>query len=157
MLQNNRRLSDTYWLNVNDTSFPYVGVIEHTNLEGPEQYGGKHIVYLSKYLDQNAPLYRMPDHQVYEHSLPYLQEMFPGFEHDWVDDYRVWRADYAQPVVTPGYASRMPPVRTELPGLFMASMAQVFPEDRGTNYAIRDGRRAAQIVAESLARSGEQE
>jgi hypothetical protein len=25
-------------------------------------------------------------------------------------------------------------------------MAQVYPEDRGTNYAIRDGRRVAQMV-----------
>lgn len=35
VLENNRRLSDTYWLNVNDPSFPYVGVIEHTNMDSP--------------------------------------------------------------------------------------------------------------------------
>jgi len=31
-------------------------------------------------------------------------------------------------------------------------MAQVYPEDRGTNYAIRDGRAAARLVADRLAR-----
>jgi len=41
-------LSDTYWLNVNDASFPFVGLIEHTNFEPPDSYGGRHIVYLSK-------------------------------------------------------------------------------------------------------------
>jgi hypothetical protein len=31
-------------------------------------------------------------------------------------------------------------------GAIIASMAQVYPEDRGTNYAIRDGRRAAALI-----------
>jgi len=39
-----------------------------------------------------------------------------------------------------------PPVR----GLLVASMAQVYPEDRGTNYAIRDGRAAARMCLYQL-------
>ena len=33
VLELDRSLSDTYWLNVNDPGFPFVGVIEHTNFE----------------------------------------------------------------------------------------------------------------------------
>ena len=50
VLELDRSLSGTYWLNVNDPGFPFVGVIEHTNFERPATYGGRHIVYLSKYL-----------------------------------------------------------------------------------------------------------
>ncbi len=57
VLELRHSLSDTYWLNVNDPSFPYVGIIEHTNFESPESYGGSHIVYLSKYLPASDPLY----------------------------------------------------------------------------------------------------
>ncbi|MFI9328344.1 NAD(P)/FAD-dependent oxidoreductase [Kitasatospora sp. NPDC052868] len=150
VLENNRKLSDTYWLNVNDPSFPYVGVIEHTNLDDPSRYGGRHIVYLSKYLPADAELYRMTDEQVFEFSLPHLRRMFPGFDRGWVDRYHVWRAEYAQPVVTPGYTRTMPPLQSRIPGVYLAGMAQVFPEDRGTNYAVRGGRQAALLMAEQL-------
>ena len=39
---------------------------------------------------------------------------------------------------------------TPVPGVFIASMAQVYPEDRGTNYAIRDGRKVACMVDQWL-------
>jgi hypothetical protein len=41
-------------------------------------------------------------------------------------------------------------METPVPNLFLATMAQVYPEDRGTNYAIREGRRVARLVAERL-------
>ena len=49
VLELDRSLSDTYWLNVNDPSFPFVGIIEHTNFEPTSSYNGRHIAYLSKY------------------------------------------------------------------------------------------------------------
>ncbi|MEV5957084.1 NAD(P)/FAD-dependent oxidoreductase [Streptomyces sp. NPDC051987] len=150
VLENNRRLSDTYWLNVNDPSFPYVGVIEHTNMDAPENYAGRHLVYLSKYLPADAELYRMSDAEVFAYSLPHLRRMFPGFDRSWVEDFHVWRAEYAQPVITPYYTRDMPALRTEVSGLYVASMAQVFPEDRGTNYAVREGRRAGRLIADRL-------
>ncbi|MFE1834052.1 NAD(P)/FAD-dependent oxidoreductase [Streptomyces sviceus] len=150
VLENNRRLSDTYWLNVNDPSFPYVGVIEHTNMDSPGRYGNRHVVYLSKYLPADAELYRMSDEEVFTYSLPHLRRMFPGFDRSWVDDYHVWRAEYAQPVITPNYSRIMPPARTGVHGLYLASMAQVFPEDRGTNHAVREARRTAHLMADRL-------
>ncbi|WP_380282324.1 NAD(P)/FAD-dependent oxidoreductase [Kitasatospora purpeofusca] len=150
VLENRRALSDTYWLNVTDPAFPYVGVIEHTNLDTPEHYGGRHLVYLSKYLPVDAELYRMSDEEVYRHSLPHLRRMFPGFQEDWVHRYHVWRAEHAQPVITPDYSRRVPEVECAVPGLYMSSMAQVFPEDRGTNYAVRHGRSAGRLIADRI-------
>lgn len=154
VLENNRKLSDTYWLNVNDPDFPYVGVIEHTNLDSPERYGGKHVVYLSKYLPTDAPLYRMSDDEVFEYSLPHIKRMFPDFDRSWVERYHVWHADHAQPVITPHYTRVMPPVESGVRGLYLSGMAQVFPEDRGTNYAVRGGRRAGRLVADRHASTG---
>lgn len=150
VLELDRSLSDTYWLNVNDPGFPFVGVIEHTNFEPPESYAGRHIVYLSKYLPASDELYRMADDEVVRFCLEHLQRMFPAVSRDWVLGAHVWRAPYAQPVVERNYGRLIPPLQTPLPGFYLSTMAQVYPEDRGTNYAIREGRRAALAIAESL-------
>ena len=45
-------------------------------------------------------------------------------------------ARFAQPIVTPGSRSTIPPFETPVPNLFIASMFQVYPHDRGQNYSI---------------------
>lgn len=151
VLELDRPLGSTYWTNVNDPGFPYVGVIEHTNFEDAATYGGRHIVYLSKYLPETDALYAMADEEVMAFSVPHLQRMFPAFRRDWVQDFHVWRARWAQPVVERHYSALIPPDQP-LPGLHLASMAQIYPEDRGTNHAVREGRKVAARVLESLDR-----
>jgi protoporphyrinogen oxidase len=151
VLELDRALGSTYWTNVNDPGFPYVGVIEHTNFENAASYGGRHIVYLSKYLPETDALYRMTDDQVLQFSVPHLQRMFPAFRRDWVQRFHVWRAPWAQPVVERHYSTLIPPLQGLLPGLYLASMAQIYPEDRGTNHAVREGRRIAALVRDGAA------
>lgn len=143
VLRLDRSLSSTYWLNVNDPSFPYVGVIEHTNFQSADDYDGDHIVYLSKYLPHTDQLYQMSDDEVLEFSIPYLQRMFPEFSHAWIRNHHVWRARWSQPVVGKHYSRLIPTIDGPKPGLHICSMAQIYPEDRGTNYAIREGRKMA--------------
>ena len=150
VLELDRSLSDTYWLNVNDPGFPFVGVIEHTNFEPASTYGGRHIVYLSKYLPESAELYRMPDERVIEYCIPHLERMFPAFDRRWVLGAHVWRARYSQPIVGRHYSRMIPSTTTPIAGLYLSTMAQIYPEDRGTNYAIRDGRRVGRMVAAAI-------
>ena len=150
VLELDRSLSETYWLNVNDPAFPFVGVIEHTNFEPPATYGGKHIVYLSKYLPESEPLFQMAEKEMVEFTIPHLKRMFPQFSRKWILNAHIWRARYSQPVVERHYSRLIPSYVTPLRGLYLASMAQVYPEDRGTNYAVRDGKRVAELVADAL-------
>jgi protoporphyrinogen oxidase len=151
VLELDRSLSETYWLNVGDPSFPFVGIIEHTNFEPPESYGGKHIVYLSKYLPAEDRLYHMSKDELLEFSLPHIKRMFPEFDHSWIVGHHVWRADYAQPIMERHYSKIMPGMETPLTNLFISTMAQVYPEDRGTNYAIREGRTVADLILKRAA------
>ena len=154
VLELDRSLSDIYWLNVNDPDFPFVGVIEHTNFEPASSYGGRHIAYLSKYLPETDPFYRMADGEAIGFALGHLRRMFPRLADDQVLAAHIWRARYAQPVVECGYRRLIPDVRTPLAGLFLATMAQIYPEDRGTNYAVRQGRDAARTCMEALSVTG---
>lgn len=140
VLELDRPLSKTYWLNVNDPDFPFVGVIEHTNFESSATYDGKHIVYLSKYLPHTDRLYAMNADELLEFSLPYLNRMFPEFKREWVLSHHLWKARWSQPVVEKHYSKLIPSENGPQDGLYICSMAQIYPEDRGTNYAIRQGR-----------------
>jgi protoporphyrinogen oxidase len=144
-------LSDTYWLNVNDPGFPFVGVIEHTNFDTPDHYKDTHIAFLSRYLAVEDPVWAYSDDQYLEFALGHLKRMFPEMERSWLVEYRVWRAEYAQPVTERGYSQYVPGTQTPFENATIATMAQIYPEDRGTNYAIRDGRAAAAHLAERLA------
>lgn len=140
VLELDRSLSKTYWLNVNDPNFPFVGVIEHTNFERAETYGGNHIVYLSKYLPHTDLMYSMTADELLDYSIPYLQKMFPKMERNWIRRHHLWRSRWSQPVVEKHYSSLIPVEDGPKDGFHICSMAQIYPEDRGTNYAIRSGK-----------------
>ena len=150
VLELDESLSKTYWLNVNDPTFPFVGVIEHTNFEQPETYGGRHIVYLSKYLPHTNKLYSMTADQFLEYAIPYLQKMFPSFNKSLVHKHHLWKARWSQPVVEKYYGSLIPSEDGPVEGMHLCSMAQIYPEDRGTNYAIREGRRIGVRISELI-------
>jgi protoporphyrinogen oxidase len=150
LLRLREKLSDTYWLNIGDDRMPFTGIIEHTNLIGPEHYGGSHLVYLGKYLDWDHPFVTMTDEQLLDEFEPKLQLINPEFDRSWIEQKWVFRARAAQPVVTLHYGEQIPPHRTPIPGLYVANMVQIYPEDRGTNYAVDLGNRIASIVADDL-------
>jgi protoporphyrinogen oxidase len=144
----NRSLSSTYWLNINDASIPFVAVVEHTNMQRPEEYGGQHLAYLSRYMDATDPYYAMSAEELFQAYLPHLKTIYPEFSPDWVEGLYSWRERHTQPVVGLHYSDLRPPFRTPVDGLWLCCMAQIYPEDRGMNYAVAYGQKvAAEIVA----------
>ncbi|MGI8824058.1 MAG: NAD(P)/FAD-dependent oxidoreductase [Chloroflexota bacterium] len=131
-----RPLTDVYWLNICDPGFPFVGLFEHTNYMPVEDYGGRHIVYLGNYLPMDDPLFGMNEQQVLERFLPALRRVNPDFLESWVTDHWMFKAPFAQPIVTLGYADRLPPHETPLKHFLVANMSQVYPQDRGQSYSI---------------------
>jgi len=150
VLELDRSLSDTYWMNVSDPGFPFVGVIEHTNFEPPASYGGSHIVYLSKYLPTDTDMFGYDRDEMLSFAVPYLSKMFPEFERSWVKDAHLFKSEFTQPIVRPGYSDLIPSLRTPIDGVYLSTMSQIYPEDRGTNYAVRQGLEAAKAISKDL-------
>lgn len=150
VLRLNRSLSDTYWLNVNDPGFPFVGVIEHTNFDPPENYKGSHIAFLSKYLSVKDPVWNYSESEYADFAVEHLSRMFPDLDRSWIVEYRMWRSPYAQPVTERGYSTYVPGRETPFENAFISTMAQVYPEDRGTNYAIREAIETSKIIMANL-------
>ena len=80
VLELTRSLSELYWMNVNDPEFPFVGVIEHTNLDQADPSGRRHVVYFSRYLPASDPMFGAPDDHIIRLTMPHIQRMFPEFD-----------------------------------------------------------------------------
>ncbi len=148
LLELDRPFSGFYWTNVADRELPFVGLIEHTNFVEPERYDGRRFLYVANYLEHGHELLGLDADALLERYLPGLRRVNSAFDGSWVVDRWLHREPAAQPIVTVGYHERIPPLRTPAAGLVLANTTQVYPEDRGTNYAVRLGDQAARAVLE---------
>lgn len=139
-----KELSPYYWTTVCD-ELPFVVVVGHTNMVGTRNYGGS-VLYLSRYLDVADPLWTQPDSEIFQLFAQGLGLMYDTFSQQDVIDWRLRRIRYAQPVISRFYTAGMPAMDTPDPGVKLAGMAQIYPEDRGMNYAVRLGNQSAQSI-----------
>ena len=150
VLKLNKRLSDTYWVNITDTTCPFVGVIEQTNLLSEQEYAGFHMAYLSRYMDVSDPIYSMDAEELFQLYLPYMKKIFPAFDANWVVEKYLWREPHAQAVVSVGYGKKIPKTRSPVKGLYLTTMAQIFPEDRQMSNGVKFAKKAARMILEDF-------
>ena len=140
------RLSEEgiYWHNMSkEAGFPFLSLVEHTNFISPEYFGGEHIVYVGDYLDVDHEYFQLTQDELLEQFLPSLARMNPDFNAEWIRKTWLFRSKYAQPIPPLNHSTSIPNIQTPIPGLWFASMSQVYPWDRGTNFAVEIARRAA--------------
>ncbi|MER5390147.1 NAD(P)/FAD-dependent oxidoreductase [Saccharopolyspora sp. NPDC002686] len=136
ILECDRSVIPHYWLNVNDTAFPFLAVVEQTNMVDPSEYGGRHIVYVGNYVPRDDWRFTTDPAELLERYVPWLRKLNPDFDRSWIQNWHFSKAPFAQPIVTPRYRSLIPGHRTKMPGVTLATMSQIYPQDRGQSYAI---------------------
>ena len=136
-----------YWFNVpKDEGYPFLALVEHTNFVPKENFGGDHIVYAGDYLEMGHEYFSMSDDELLARFIPAFQKFNPEFSRDWVKKIWVHKTNYAQPVPLVNHSKNIPEIQTPIEGLYFASMSQVYPWDRGTNFAVEIGRKAARMM-----------
>ncbi|OGG20685.1 hypothetical protein A3D03_00045 [Candidatus Gottesmanbacteria bacterium RIFCSPHIGHO2_02_FULL_40_13] len=140
-------LPSTYWLNINTPGFPFIGVIQHTNLMNPKFYGGNHLAWVANYLPYDHPYLQMSKEEVFNIYLPYLQKINPYFNLT-LNALRLelFTGPFAQPVFKTNYSRQKPDFITPVKNVYLANMDMVYPWDRGTNYAIELGVKIANLI-----------
>jgi len=149
VLSLHRQLSEQgyYWFNLpKDEGYPFLALVEHTNFISPDKFGGDHIVYAGDYLEPGHKYFSLSDQQLLERFIPSFKRLNPQFEPEWIRKTWVFRTNYAQPVPLLNHSRNIPAIQTPIEGLYFASMSQVYPWDRGTNFAVEIGRRAARLI-----------
>ncbi|HEU5288500.1 MAG TPA: hypothetical protein VFV20_08865, partial [Candidatus Limnocylindria bacterium] len=149
LLELRHQYSDTYWINVADTSVPFLGLVEHTNLVPAERYPARYL-YVSNYVHRDDPLSRLDGEALLRHYLHALRLMNPRFDERHVLRHWSFREEAAQPVPRVGNRHRLLPYASPRRGLYLANTTQIYPEDRGTNYSVRLGRDVAEEIARDV-------
>ncbi len=140
----------TYWLNVNDETFPFMMVAEHTNFIDKKYYNNKHIIWVGKYLDYDDKLWQLSEDKFLEMIIPCLKKINPRFERSWINRSFFTRFTNAQPILPLNYSKMIPPIETPIKNLFIANMNHIYPWDRGTNQALWLGEKVANILKNNV-------
>ena len=136
-----------YWFNLpKGEDFPFLALVEHTNFVSPEHFGGDHILYAGDYLEPGHEYFSLSDDELLERFIPAFKRINPEFAPDWVKKVWAFKTNYAQPVPLVDHSKNIPSIETPVEGLYFASMSQVYPWDRGTNFAVEIGRKAARLM-----------
>lgn len=139
-------ISPYYWHNINDLELPFLVFINHTKLIDKSNYGGKFIYYVATYVPHDHELFVNDDTQLEKVWFKGLKKVFPDFDKTKVHEKHFFRFANAQHIVSNGYQKLIPSAKTPLKNVYLSNFSQIYPEDRGTNYAVREGNRIASLI-----------
>lgn len=135
----------TYWLNVCDRKNPIMAIVEHTNYMDKAHYDNEHIVYLGNYLAPNSEQFQMKKSELLKKFDPYLRKINAEYYKNLIG-YELFKAPFAQPIIPTNYSRMIPDMKTPLKNVYLANIEQVYPWDRGTNYAVELGEKVVELV-----------
>ena len=142
--------SKYYWLNIGDKNIPFGGIIEHTNFINKSNYNNNNIIYISNYMTENNKLYNCSKEELFNTYIKYLNKVNPKFSEKNVKEYYVFDEKYAQPIIECNYSKYIMSKKLEKEKIYICTMPQIYPEDRGMNYAIKLGKEISNKIIEEV-------
>lgn len=139
-------LQNIYWLSITDKTFPFLAVVQHTNFMDKKHYGGNHLAYIGNYLPPDHPYLSLTKEQLLKKFIPFIKKLSPLNSTLKTLNSYLFIGPFAQPVHQIHYSQKAPKFETPIPGVYLANMDSIYPWDRGTNYAVKLGQRAARAM-----------
>ncbi len=144
-------LKDTYWLSLCTETIPGLVLVQHTNYMDKEKYNGHHLLYIGNYIDDGDRLLSMSAEETLALYMPHLQKLHPSpFQ---IHKIYHFKAPYAQPIFDATFIQNRPDFVTSTPGFIIANLDMTYPYDRGTNYAVQLGNKAARMILTGVIRN----
>lgn len=136
-------LSKYYWHNINDLNSPFLAFIQHTNLVRKKNYKNEYVYYLGSYIPHGHKYFSAKDSEIYKEFFDYLKKIFPKFDQKQITSKLVFKFKNAQHVVTTDYKI---PKQKIGKNIYKVNFSQIYPEDRGMNYAVREAEKVMKNI-----------
>lgn len=153
IFKSTQKISNTYWHNINDVASPFLVFINHTELVHKRFYGGYYVYYIAGYYPISHEYFAMKDNDLEKLWFDGLKRVFPKFEQSSISQKWLWKFPHAQHVVDIGYKDKIPKHKTPIKKVYLSNFSQIYPEDRGTNFAVREGIKIAELVIKDIYKS----
>ncbi|HVT01451.1 MAG TPA: FAD-dependent oxidoreductase [Patescibacteria group bacterium] len=135
----------TYWLSMSEIKSPILAIVEHTNFMESKNYNNEHIVYFGNYMPATDPRFNMNEKQILKLYKPWLKKINRDFEAN-IISMKIFKAFFAQPIITTNHSKKIPGMITPLKNVYLSNIQQVYPWDRGTNYAVELGKKVSELI-----------
>ncbi len=136
-----QNLSKYYWHNINDEKAPFVAFIQQTNMI--DDYGS-HVYYMGGYYPQDHKYFKVKDEIIYQEFFEYLKKIFKEFEAKEIEKRWIFKFPYAQHMPRFAGSSNNQIPRSKY--IIHMNFAQIYPQDRGINYAVKQSRELASLL-----------
>jgi protoporphyrinogen oxidase len=118
-------VSPYYVTNITDAWVPFTGIIEMSALVDKRNFGGKALIYLPKYLDQDDSLFEAPDEDIKKLFLSSILQMYPQLSKGDVKFIGVARAKRVLALPTLNYSEQLPDIKTSMPGVYILNASHI--------------------------------
>jgi len=148
-------LDKTYWLNICAKKIPFMILAQHTNFADKKNYGEKHLAYVGWYVDGDSQLLKMSKEEILKLIKPSLDKIF-NFQFSIFNEIQntkfkilnsfLFKAPWAQPIFDKDFEKNKPDFITPDKNFFIANLDMTYPYDRGTNYAVKLGKKVVELI-----------
>lgn len=129
-------LSPYYVTNITDHGIPLTAVIEMSNIVDRSELGGRSLVYLPKYVPAHDPLFEKTDQEIESQFMAALQRMYPHFQPDQVEAFKISRTRWVMAIPTLRYSESLPDQKTSVPGLYLVNSSYILKGNLNVNETI---------------------
>ncbi len=142
IFQMKKAVSHNFWLNISDESIDIPGIIEFSNLRPL----GTHVVYVPYYMPQTHAKHEMSNEEFIAEARSYIKQLNVDLSDTDFSHAHVSRYGFAQPICPPGFLKTLPPIKTDIKGLYIADTSYYYPEDRSISESVRLGQEMAAML-----------
>jgi len=122
-----------------------------TNLISLEETGGRHLIYLPKYIAPGDPLFQASDEEVWNLFQQHLSKMFPDLQESDIERKFIFREKLVQPLPVMHYSDIVPPMETGVPNLLLANTTQIINSTLNNNEMVKIARQAVDRILKNAA------
>jgi protoporphyrinogen oxidase len=139
-----RPVTSYFWLNVHDSTIPFNGIIEYTNLN---RLAGEHVAYVPYYVPTDSPVYRMADDALIDQTWRGMKRIAPDLRDEDLVASHLSRAAFAQAICPVNFLNMIVDRKAPLAGLHLLDSVFLYPEDRTQSGNILKANECAEAIA----------
>jgi len=125
-----KRVTEAFWLNINDPAIPSSGFIEYSNLNPLPDIAPDHLLYIPFYVSADDPYATLDPSALRDELFGMARAVNPSLSPADIADFRLFKSPFAQAVCLTGFSRRIPPSATPVANVYLLDSTQLYPADR---------------------------